>query len=217
MNGGGNWLFGLLIVAALATQYPTAAVIIAGLFLLEFLVRWGYRRVWAAQTPFKFADPIEQGLRRGSQALALMLLEPLVAFQFYNGSSGAFPNSADILARPTDYWPLLVFAGLTVVGAVRLYAGAPMVLGARDSAAWFKGALRFAAGVAALVVLVRLDITAQVDPPFGGMIAFALFAASLWLALVGLARVALLSWPRGWALGLVREHIEETEFKWGDW
>lgn len=108
MNGGGNWLFGLLIVAALATQYPTAAVIIAGLFLLEFLVRWGYRRVWAAQTPFKFADPIEQGLRRGSQALALMLLEPLVAFQFYNGSYGAFPNSADILARPTDYWPLLV-------------------------------------------------------------------------------------------------------------
>jgi hypothetical protein len=217
MNGGGNWLYGLLIVAAVATQYPRAAANIAGLFLLEFLVRWGYRRVRAAQTPFKYADTIEQGLRRGSQGLALMLLAPLVAFQFYHGFYGIFPSTADILARSADYWPLLVFVGLTVVGAVRLYAGAPMVLGARDSAPWFKGALRFALGVVVIVFLMRLNIPAQVDPPLGNVIAFALFIAALWLMLVGLARVALLSWPRGWALGLVRQHIDDSEFKWGDW
>jgi hypothetical protein len=94
------------------------------------------------------------GLRWGSQGFALMLITPLFGVALYKGYYGGVPTFADILARPADYWPLLVGAGLVVVGAVRVYAGAPMVLGARDSAEWFKGVLRFALGIAAIAFVV---------------------------------------------------------------
>jgi hypothetical protein len=113
-------------------------------------------------------------------------------------------------------WPLLMCCGLFVVGAVRFFEGVKGSAGARSAIGWLSAAGRCVLGVVALVYLARLDLPERLGPPLGDVITAVAFAVPLWLALVSFMRLLLLSWPRGWAFGLVDTHIRDTEFTWDD-
>jgi hypothetical protein len=224
----GNPILGLLWIAGAAYVFGTPGfLVVGGIFGLIFLEgairKWFRRRSMRRASRPAFADlpPFHQGLQRAPKGVGLMAVTLIAFIQLRNMVYGGV-SFAGILARPGDYWPLLALGALCVLGAYWVYAYAPMVLGARDTAARNKAVLRFAVGLAALVYLVSANLPAQLeaqqlDPQPAHMIGAVLFDFAAWLAVVGLARAVFLSWPRGLARGIVQGGIEDEEFQWGDW
>jgi hypothetical protein len=216
MNDDPLKLFLILAAMSAVLGWPDAAFVV-GPITLEYLIRRVLPRIWrsvrARQDGFRYLPPLEQALRRGSRGFALMVFAVLAAVVPHVWFFG-WRDFAGITSRPIEFWPLLACGGLFVAGAVGFAWGARRSLGAHDGVLWFRAAVCGGACVAALVYLVRVDLPARIEPPLGGFIFAALFAAALWFALVGFMRAALLSWPRGWALGRVRGYIEDSEFKW---
>lgn len=222
----GSAMLGLFLVIGLVMAFGwPAAILLLGPILIDVLIgrvllpllRFGGRAGFAAAgvgQQFQYLPPLEQALRRGSQGFALMVLAVLAAVASHIWFYG-WRDFAGVLSRPDEFWPLIACAALLVIGAVRFFAGARASAGARDAVRWFTAAVRLGLGVAALVWLVRADLFGQFAAWPGGVYGCgAAFAGALWLALVSFMRLLLLSWPRGWALGLVGQHIRDTEFSW---
>lgn len=192
----GNWVVGFLLLAALAAAYPVAAAVIFGLIAVEVLFRrvlpLAVRAARNRAQRFQYLPELEQSLRRGSQGFALMALSVLAVLAPHVWLFG-WRDFAGIVARPVEFWPLLLCGGLFLVGAVRFGVGVRRSVGARDGMRWCKAALRCGVGVVALVCLVRADLPARIEPPLGGLVAAAAFAVPLWLALTGFMRLVLLT------------------------
>ncbi len=168
-------MIGLLLVIGLVSAFGLpAAILLVGPLVIDFFLGWvavpllrsSFSVVGRGQQ-FQHLPPLEQALRRGSQGFALMVLTVLavVTLHVWHGRR----DFAGMLARPDEFWPLLVCAALFMVGAVRFIAGASSSAGARDAVRWFWAAIRLGLGVAALVWLARADLFGQFAARPGGV------------------------------------------------
>jgi hypothetical protein len=207
-----------------AGGWPAVAMLCGVIVLLEILLLHVLplvlRLALRSRGQFQYLPPLEQALRRGSQGFALMVLTVLavlVPHVWLHGWRDLAGIVAPAFVRPADAWPLFLCVALFVVGAVRFMSGARLSAGSRDGMRRAVAALRFAAGIAFVACLVHVDLLGRLAlVPAGIYLCAVAYAVGLWLLLVAGMRVVLLSWPRGWAFGMVDTHIRDTEFSWDD-
>jgi hypothetical protein len=225
MRGGQGqaWLAGAVLIGIVWFLFPPLGMICAGIMAVDRLI-WlaiqTYRIAHQRQQNFRYLEPLEQALRHGSRGFALMVFAALALFVLrgwlhgWGVVAGVLPAW---IALPAATWLPLACAVLFLIGAARFFTGVRMSAGARDALRWLWAAVRCAAAVAALVYFMRADVFAHYGAmPAAGLAGAAGFSFALWVLLVALTRLLLLSWPRGWAFGLVDRHIRDTEFSWSD-
>jgi len=229
----GSAIMGLLFLvgAYLVYGWPAACL---GLLLVaswvEPMIYRGIGGLWRRSRnggSFRYLEPLEQALRRASQGFALMVLAVLAAIapHFWLHSLGR------LMPVWVQLWLAVVCGALVLAGRVRLREGFRNSAGARSDILWSTAALRLGVGGVALGYLVLLDLPAYLSPALRAalasaglparfapvlldVIAAAVFGGVLWLALVGLARVLLLSWPHVGAEDESDRHIDRIRFDW---
>lgn len=187
----------------------------AGIFTALALLLLAPVQWWQARAQkLRFLSPHELNLRRATQPLGVLAL--LAWLAWLSGARDLASIAAPVFLHPSDNWlAAMPLAALLLYGLASFVAGAAGCWGVRsDRMMPFWAFVRLAVGGAGLrfLWLPHIDLARAFNAaPWMAALWLLLVGASIWCAVVGAARLVLLTIGGGNALAIVNRHIRQTQ------